>query len=128
MSDFTPSALGQWWHGKPLKGGTAMRAQTFVPTDYEVFAGLDVDKRSLAVTFTNHQGFLKALRMPYRVEQLLSPVRTHFPEQQVAFASEAGPPGYGLYEGSGAQAYPCLIASPSLIPKAPGQRVKTNRL
>ena len=105
-----------------------MRAQTFVPTDYEVFAGLDVDKRSLAVTFTNPQGFLKALRRPYSVEHLLSPVRTHFPEQKVAFAYEAGPTGYGLYEGIVAQAYPCLIASPSLIPTAPGQRVKTNRL
>ena len=27
-----------------------------------------------------------------------------------------------------AQAYPCLIAAPSMIPRAPGQRVKTNRL
>jgi transposase len=105
-----------------------MRAPTFVPTDYEVFAGLDVDKRSIAVTFTTHHGFLKSLRMPYRVEHLLSHVRKHFPEQKVAFASEAGPPGYGLYEGIVAPAYPCLIASPAMIPKAPGQRVKTNRL
>jgi len=27
-----------------------------------------------------------------------------------------------------AQAYPCLIAAPAMIPRAPGQRVKTNRL
>src|SRR5678815_2630096 len=26
------------------------------------------------------------------------------------------------------RAYPCLIVAPSMIPKAPGQRVKTNRL
>src|SRR5262249_59831219 len=44
------------------------------------------------------------------------------------FAYEAGPTGYALYDGLEAQAYPCLIASPSMIPKAPGQRVKTNRL
>ena len=36
--------------------------------------------------------------------------------------------GYGLYDGLVAKAYPCLIAAPSMIPKAPGQRVKTNRL
>jgi transposase len=105
-----------------------MRDTTFVPTDYDVFAGLDVDKRSISVTFTNHQGFIRSLRMPYSVEHLLNHVRKHFTEQKVAFAYEAGPTGYGLYDGLEAQAYRCLIASPSMIPKAPGQRVKTNRL
>ena len=80
------------------------------------------------MTFTNHQGFIRSLRMPYNVEHLLNYVRKHFSDQKVAFAYEAGPTGYGLYDGLEAQAYPCLIASPSMIPKAPGQRVKTNRL
>lgn len=105
-----------------------MKGQTFKPTDYEVFAGLDVDKRSISVTFTNHQGFIRCLRMPYSVEHLVNHVRKHFGDQKVAFAYEAGPTGYGLYEGLVAKAYPCLIASPSMIPQAPGQRVKTNRL
>jgi transposase len=55
-------------------------------------------------------------------------VRKHYGDKKVAFAYEAGPTGYGLYDGLVAQQYPCLIASPSMIPKAPGQRVKTNRL
>jgi transposase len=105
-----------------------MRGETFVPRDYDIFAGLDVDKRSISVTFADHQGLLKSLRMPYSVEHLLNHVRKHFPGQRVAFAYEAGPTGYGLYDGLEAQAYRCLIASPSMIPKAPGQRVKTNRL
>lgn len=105
-----------------------MRDKTFVPTDYDVFAGLDVDKKSISVTFTNHQGFIRSLHMPYSVEHLVNHVRKHFPDQKVAFAYEAGPTGYGLYDGLEAQAYRCLIASPSMIPKAPGQRVKTNRL
>jgi|TARA_B100000315_G_scaffold116390_1_gene106740 transposase len=105
-----------------------MKRQTFTPRDYDVFAGLDVDKRSISVTFTNHEGFIRSLRMPYSVEHLLNHVRKHFPDQKVAFAYEAGPTGYGLYDGLVAQAYPCLIATPSMIPKAPGQRVKTNRL
>src|SRR3972149_711002 len=129
MSGVTPSALVQWFQRKPLnKGGTAMRDKTFVPTDYDVFAGLDVDKKSISVTFTNHQGFIRSMRMPYSVEHLVNHVRKHFPDQEVAFAYEAGPTGYGLYDGLEAQAYRCLIASPSMIPKAPGQRVKTNRL
>ena len=105
-----------------------MRGETFVTADYDVFAGLDVDKRSIAVTFTGHQGFIRSLRMPYRVEHLLNYVDKHFAGQKVAFVYEAGPTGYGLYDGIVAQAYPCLIATPSMIPRAPGQRVKTNRL
>jgi transposase len=105
-----------------------MGNQTFIPRDYDVFAGLDVDKKSISVTFTDHQGSLKSLNMPYNVEHLVNYVRKHYGDKKVAFAYEAGPTGYGLYDGLEAQAYQCLIASPSMIPKAPGQKVKTNRL
>jgi transposase len=105
-----------------------MGSQTFIPRDYDVFSGLDVDKRSISVTFTDHDRFLKSLRMPYSAEHLLNHVRKHFPNKKVAFVYEAGPTGYGLYDGIVAQGYPCSIAAPSMIPKAPGQRVKTNRL
>lgn len=105
-----------------------MRSETFTPRDYDMFAGMDVDKRKIVVTFADHQGVLKSLRMPYSVEHLVNHVRKHFPNKKIAFAYEAGPTGYGLYDGLEAQAYRCLVASPSMIPKAPGQRVKTNRL
>ena len=105
-----------------------MRSKTFVPRDYDVFAGLDVDKRSISVTFTDHQGLIRSMRIPYSVEHLLNYVGKHFAGQKVAFAYEAGPTGYGLYDGLVAQGSPCLVASASMIPKAPGQRVKTNRL
>jgi transposase len=105
-----------------------MGTQAFIPRDYDVFAGLDVDKKSISVTFTDHQGCLKSMRMPYNVEHLVNHVRKHYGDKKVAFAYEAGPTGYGLYDGLVAQQYACLIASPSMIPKAPGQRVKTNRL
>ena len=105
-----------------------MRGEAFVPRDYDVFAGLDVDKRSISVTFSNHQGFIRSLHMPYSAEHLINHVRKHFGDQKVAFAYEAGPTGYGLYDGIVAQGYRCLIAAPAMIPRAPGQRVKTNRL
>jgi len=100
----------------------------FIPREYDIFAGLDVSKKSISVTFTNHRGFIRSLNMPHKVEHLLNYVRKHFPDQKIAFVYEAGPTGYGLYDGLAAQAYPCLIAAPSMIPRAPGQRVKTNRL
>ena len=99
-----------------------MNSKAFIPRDYDVFAGLDVDKKSISVTFTNQQGFIRSLRVPYSAEHLVNHVRKHFPDQKVAFAYEAGPTGYGLYDGIVAQDYPCLIASPSMIPKAPGQK------
>jgi transposase len=105
-----------------------MRDQSFVPQDYDLFGGLDVDKRSISVTFTNHQGLLRSLHMPYSAEYLVNHVRKHFPNQKVAFAYEAGPTGYGLYDGIVSQGYRCLIVSPSMVPRAPGQKVKTNRL
>jgi transposase len=105
-----------------------MRDKTFIPQDYDVFGGLDVDKRSISVTFMSHQGFIRSLHMPYSAEHLVNHVRKHFPNQKVAFAYEAGPTGYGLYDGIVSEGYRCLIVSPSMIPRAPGQRVKTNRL
>ena len=106
-----------------------MGRKTFIPQEYDVFGGLDVDKKSIFVTFSNHQqGFIRSLQMPYSVEQLLKHVRKHFADQKVVFAYEAGPTGYGLYDGLSAQGYNCLVAAPSMIPRAPGQRVKTNRL
>lgn len=66
-----------------------MGRQTFIPREYDVFAGLDVDKRSISVTFTDDQGLLKSLRIPYNVEHLFSHVRKHFPNQKVAFAYES---------------------------------------
>ncbi len=105
-----------------------MRGNTFIPTEHDIFAGLDVDRKSISVTFTSHHGLLRSLRMPYSVEHLVHYVRKHFAGQRVAFAYEAGPTGYGVYDGLVAQAYPCVIAAPAMIPRAPGQRVKTNRL
>src|SRR6185437_15580687 len=105
-----------------------MKDETFVPREYDVFAGLDVDKKSIAATFSSPQGFIRSLHMPYSVDYLLNHVRKHFGDQKVAFVYEAGPTGYGLYDGLVAQGYRCLVAAPSMIPRAPGQRVKTNRL
>lgn len=105
-----------------------MLATTVIPQDYDIFAGLDVDKRNISVTFVSHQKMIKSLRIPYSAEHLINYVRKHFPSQRIAFAYEAGPTGYGLHDSLQAQDYLCLVACPSMIPKVPGSRVKTNRL
>lgn len=104
------------------------KVSAFVPRDYDIFAGLDVDKRSIAMTFSDHQSLLRSLRLPYSSEQLLNYVQKHFPGQRVAFVYEAGPTGFGLYDDLMANSQTCLVVAPSMVPTAPGQRVKTNRL
>src|SRR5207244_926505 len=47
--------------------------------------------------------------------------------ERLAFCYEAGPTGYGLYRQITALGQECLVAAPSLVPKKPGDRVKTNR-
>src|ERR1700736_3129981 len=101
---------------------------TIIPRDYDIFSGLDVDKHSIVVTFCDHGKLMQSLRLPYSSEQLLNYVRRHFPEQRVAFVYEAGPTGFGLYDELVAESHPCLVVAPSMVPTAPGQRVKTNRL
>src|SRR5712671_2030185 len=99
-----------------------------VPRNYDVFAGLDVDKKSMAVIFTDHQQLMQSLRLPYSAAQLLNYVRKRFPGQRLAFVYEAGPTGFGLYDELVAAGHPCLVVAPSMVPTAPGARVKTNRL
>jgi transposase len=66
--------------------------------------------------------------MPYSAEHLLNYTRKHFPGQRVAFVYEAGPTGFGLHDDLVAASHPCLVVTPSMVPTAPGQRVKTNRI
>jgi len=71
-----------------------MTVQTqFVARDYDVFAGLEVDKKSMAVIFTDHQQLRQSVRLPYSAAQLLSYVGKQFAGQRVAFVYEAGPTG-----------------------------------
>ncbi len=47
--------------------------------------------------------------------------------QRLTFCYEAGPTGYGLYRQIKNLGPDCIVVAPSLIPKKPGDRVKTNR-
>jgi transposase len=47
--------------------------------------------------------------------------------QRLTFCYEAGPTGYGLHRQITGLGFECVVVAPSLIPKRPGDRVKTNR-
>jgi transposase len=107
---------------------TAAALATFVPRDYDIFVGLDVDQRSMAITFTDHGTMQKSLKLPYSATQLLNYTEKHFLGQRLAFVYEAGPTGFGLHDELRAANQFCLVVSPSMVPQAPRKKVKTNRL
>jgi transposase len=47
--------------------------------------------------------------------------------ERLRFCYEAGPCGYGLHRLLSLLGHDCAVVAPSLIPKKPGDRVKTNR-
>jgi len=47
--------------------------------------------------------------------------------RRLTFCYEAGPTGYWLYRLIKSLGHECIVVAPSLIPKKPGDRVKTNR-
>jgi len=47
--------------------------------------------------------------------------------ERVTFCYEAGPTGYGLHRQIKSLGHECVVVAPSLIPKRPGDKVKTNR-
>lgn len=100
----------------------------YKPTDYEIFVGMDVDKKSISVTAFSHEGFIRSQKMPYGAGPLLNFLRRHFPDKRIVLVYEAGPTGYGLHDELNAAGYVCLVIAPSMTPRAPAERVKTNRL
>jgi transposase len=94
-----------------------VQVSVFIPRDYDVFAGLDVDHHSIATTFTDHGRLQRSLRLPYSARQLLNYVRKHFAGQRVAFVYEAGPTGFGLYDELVAAQHTCLVVAPPMVPR-----------
>ena len=107
---------------------TTTRSDGFQPRDYDLFAGMDVDKRSIALTLVDELGQRKSIKMGYDPRGVLAYVRRNFPERRVAFVYEAGPTGFGLHDVIAGEGYPCLVVAPSLVPVVRGKRVKNNRL
>ena len=100
----------------------------FLPRDYDIFAGFDVDKKHIDITFSDHDQNMKSVKIPHSADHLLNYTLRHFHGKRVAFAYEAGPTGFNLFDRINASGQPCLVLAPSMVPTAAGQRVKTNRL
>ena len=97
----------------------------------KVFVGLDTSKLkiSVAVAEDGRQGEVRFLgdidNTPETVRRLVTKLASRHGE--LLFCYEAGPTGYGLQRQIAALGHECAVIAPSLIPKRPGERVKTNR-
>lgn len=96
-----------------------------------LFVGLDVHKDSIAVAHaaggsTERPVFVGAIGPRQAdLDQLLR--RLQGKAAALQFAYEAGPSGYGLYRYLTGKGLACHVVAPSLIPKKPGDKVKTDR-
>jgi len=100
----------------------------YLPKNYDIFLGIDVDKNSYSFTVQDHNSMNKSQKIASEPEQLYKYVRNRFGRKRVLFAYEAGPTGYSLYDYLSSKEQDCIVVSPLSIPKAPNQRVKNNRI
>src|SRR5659263_492124 len=90
------------------------------------FIGLDVHARSVAAgVLEGSTGEVRSCTAPPRTADLVPWLREQGKSLSVAY--EAGPTGFGLARACAAAGIPCLVAAPSRIARAPGERVKTDR-
>jgi transposase len=92
--------------------------------------GLDVHKRSIAIS-VRWPGVVEPEErtIPHETRAVGRWVRRMKREARgrILCAYEAGPCGYGLQRALLAEGLDCQVIAPSLIPRKPGERVKTDR-
>ncbi len=101
--------------------------------DTLIFIGLDTHKEFSEVAYTDdareaschHQGKIKTTK-PALVK-LVRQFESKYPSATLHFVYEAGPCGYWVYRLLTSLGHCCYVVAPSLIPKKPGDRVKTDK-
>lgn len=83
----------------------------------------------MAIAETGRRGEIRYLgeydTTPDALAKLVRKLADHY--EVLQFCYEAGPTGYGLYRLILALGHNCAVVAPSMTPRKPGERVKTNR-
>lgn len=96
-----------------------------------LFVGLDVHKESIAVAYVRDITGAEVLSLgtigtrQCDLDKLIR--KLHGKAARLEFVYEAGPCGYWLYRYLTKRGLSCQVVAPSLIPRKPGDRVKTDR-
>ncbi len=96
-----------------------------------LYVGLDVHKDSIAVAYAPEDRGAEVASLgsigtrQCDIDKLIRKLQSK--GATLVFVSEAGPCGYWLYRYLTRKGLSCHVVAPSLIPKKPGDRVKTDR-
>jgi transposase len=96
-----------------------------------LFIGMDVHKDAIAVAYVAQDHGAEVMYLgtigtrQCDLDQLIRKMQSK--AKHLIFIYEAGPCGYWLYRYLTKKSYDCWVVAPSLIPKKPGDRVKTDR-
>lgn len=93
------------------------------------YVGLDVHKESISIAVApeGRDPAQELARIPNDPTRLLKKLDRLGPRTQLHVCYEAGPTGYGLMRELEKAGVSCVVVAPSLIPKKPGDRVKTDK-
>jgi transposase len=96
------------------------------------YVGLDVHKESIVIALADGMRGRKVRRygsIDGSISALDRVIRKLHSRgrQRLAFVYEAGPCGYGIYRHLRAKGFDCMVVAPSKIPRAKGNRIKTDR-
>ncbi|MGE0418697.1 MAG: IS110 family transposase [Acetobacteraceae bacterium] len=99
--------------------------------DAIIYVGLDVAKAShaVAVAEKGRQGEVRFMGEVAADRDSVRRLVTRLGKKhgRLHFCYEAGPTGYGLYRQLTELGHQCSVVAPSMIPRKPGDRIKTNR-
>jgi transposase len=96
-----------------------------------LYIGLDVHKESIAVAYALDERGADVVSLgaigtrQCDIDKLIRKLESK--GATLVFVYEAGPCGYWLYRYLTGQGFRCHVVAPSLIPRKPGDRVKTDR-
>lgn len=96
--------------------------------EYSTFVAFDAhkDKHAIAVAKAGRAKPEYLYEMPTDIRSVDNLLK-RFDKDGTLFCYEAGPTGYGLQRHLASKGYECQVIAPSLVPKKPGEKVKTNR-